>query len=92
MIDIMKIGGATGWISAMGQAHTASLPVSSHLFLEASSHMLAITPTAHWLEYLDVASAVLRIPYQAENGTLSAKGPGFGLDWDEREVKRYKAT
>ena len=32
MIDIMKIGGATGWVSAMGQARAASLPVSSHLF------------------------------------------------------------
>ena len=70
MIDIMKIGGATGWVSAMGQAHAASLPVSSHLFIEASSHMLAITPTSHWLEYLDVASAVLTRPYQATNGTL----------------------
>src|SRR5215467_3071972 len=64
MIDIMKIGGATGWLSAMGQAHAASLPVSSHLCMEASSHMLAITPTAHWLECLDVAGAVLRAPYQ----------------------------
>jgi mandelate racemase len=90
MIDIMKIGGVTGWISAMGQAHAASLPVSSHLFIEASSHVLAITPTAHWLEYLDVASAVLARPYQASNGTLVAKGPGFGMDWDEAAVKRYE--
>jgi mandelate racemase len=89
MIDIMKIGGVTGWVSAMGQAHAASLPVSSHLFIEASSHMLAITPTAHWLEYLDVAGAVLTQPHRATNGTLTARGHGFGLEWDEREVKRY---
>jgi mandelate racemase len=92
MIDIMKIGGATGWLSAMGQAHAASLPVSSHLFMEASSHVLAITPTAHWLECLDVAGAVLKAPYQAANGTLSARGPGFGMEWDEQEVNRYTAV
>ena len=52
MLDVMKIGGVTGWLSAMGQAEAASLPVSSHIFVEASAHLLPVTPTAHWLEYL----------------------------------------
>jgi mandelate racemase len=38
MIDVMKIGGVTGWLSAMGQAEAASMPVSSHVFVEASAH------------------------------------------------------
>src|SRR5690242_17762673 len=59
MIDIMKIGGVTGWLNAMGQAEAASLPLSSHTFNKPSAHVLAITPTAHWLEYLDIAGAVL---------------------------------
>lgn len=88
MIDIMKIGGVSGWLRAMGQAEAASLPVSSHLFNEASAHVLAITPTAHWLEYLDIASGVLQDPPQPVNGYLTAQGPGLGIVWDESAITR----
>jgi len=90
MLDIMKIGGVTGWLSAMGQAEAASLPVSSHIFIEASAHVLTVTPTRHWLEYLDVAGAILTEPYQAVNGKVSARGPGLGLEWDEKAVARFQ--
>ncbi len=86
MLDIMKIGGVTGWLSAMGQAEAASLPVSSHIFVEASAHVLAMTPTAHWLEYLDIAGAILAEPAQVVDGKVSAKGPGLGLEWDEKAI------
>jgi mandelate racemase len=58
MVDIMKTGGVTGWLNAMGQAEAASLPLSSHTFNERSA-LLAVTPTAHWLEFLDIAGALL---------------------------------
>ena len=89
MLDIMKIGGVTGWLSAMGQAEAASLPVSSHTFVEASAHVLAVTPTAHWLEHIDVASRILAEPHIAENGTMAPRGPGFGIEWDEAAIERY---
>jgi mandelate racemase len=86
MLDVMKIGGVTGWLSAMGQAEAASLPVSSHIFVEASAHVLAVTPTAHWLEFLDTAGALLREPNVIVDGKLAPRGPGLGLEWDEREI------
>jgi mandelate racemase len=89
MLDVMKIGGVTGWLSAMAQAEAASMPVSSHLFVEASAHLLAVTPTAHWLERLDVASAILREPLEFVDGKVTARGPGLGLDWDEKAVARH---
>lgn len=88
MIDIMKIGGVTGWLRAMGQAEAASLPVSTHLFAEASAHVLAVTPTAHWLEYLDLASAILQNPARPVGGFLTARGPGLGIVWDEGKIAR----
>src|SRR3954452_6917037 len=51
MPDLMKVGGITGWMRVAAQAEAASIPMSSHLFAEASAHMLAVTPTAHWIEY-----------------------------------------
>jgi mandelate racemase len=89
MLDIMKIGGFTGWLAAAGQAEAASLPVSSHLFIEASAHVLPVTPTAHWLEHLDIAGAILAEPNQVRDGTVTAKGPGLGIAWNEAAVAKY---
>jgi mandelate racemase len=44
MPDLMKIGGVTGWLSAAGLAQGAGLPVSSHIFPEASAHVIADGP------------------------------------------------
>jgi mandelate racemase len=89
MPDLMKVGGVTGWLRVAGQAEAASIPMSSHLFAEASSHMLAVTPTAHWLEYLDFARAILAEPVEIVDGTITARGAGLGLSWNEAAVAKY---
>ena len=91
MPDLMKIGGVTGWLRAIGQAEAAAVPVSSHLFIEASAHVLPVTPLAHYLEYLDLAGAVLADPPRPVDGCFTARGPGLGTDWDEAAVARYLA-
>jgi mandelate racemase len=92
MPDAQKIGGVTGWMKAAALAEAANLPVSSHVFVEASAHLLAVTPTAHWLEYMDKAGPLLKEPVTvAQDGTVTARGPGLGMDWDERAVQRYAA-
>ena len=89
MPDLMKVGGVTGWLRVAGQAEAASMPMSSHLFAEASAHVLAVTPTAHWLEYLDLARAVLAQPVEIVEGAVTARGPGLGLSWDETAVAKH---
>lgn len=89
MPDLMKVGGVTGWLNVAGQADAASIPMSSHLFAEASAHVLAVTPTAHWLEVLDLAGAILVEPIRIVDGTVSARGPGLGLEWNEDAVAKY---
>jgi len=89
MPDLMKVGGVTGWLAVAAQAEAASIPMSSHLFAEASAHMLAVTPTAHWLELLDFAGAILADPVRVAAGTLTARGPGLGIGWNEAAVAKY---
>jgi mandelate racemase len=89
MPDLMKVGGVTGWLRVAGQAEAASIPMSSHLFAEASAHMLAVTPTAHWLEVLDLACAILTDPIEIVDGTVTARGHGLGLSWNEAAVAKY---
>jgi mandelate racemase len=89
MIDIMKIGGVTGWIAAAGQAEAASLPLSNHTFIEASTHTMASSPNASWFEYLDLAGAVLTEPLLPNKGKVVPRGSGLGLEWDEKAVEKY---
>jgi mandelate racemase len=92
MPDVQKIGGVTGWLKAAALAEAAHLPVSSHVFVEASAHLLAVTPTAHWLEWMDKAGPLLQEPVAvAADGTVTARGPGLGMDWDEAAVRRFAA-
>jgi mandelate racemase len=89
MPDLMKVGGVTGWMRVAAQAEAASIPMSSHLFAEASAHMLAVTPTAHWLEVLDLGRAILAEPLQIVDGAVTARGAGLGLSWNEAAVAKY---
>ncbi len=92
MPDAMKIGGVTGWLRAAAIAETASLPISSHLFPEVSAHLLAASPTGHWLEYVDWANPILQEPVKIENGqAVIGDAPGSGIAWDEAGVARYLA-
>jgi mandelate racemase len=90
MPDLMKVGGITGWLNVAGQADAASIPMSSHIFPEASAHVLPVTPTAHWLEVLDFAGAILADPIRITDGSLTARGPGLGLSWNETAVAKYQ--
>jgi mandelate racemase len=90
MPDAMKIGGVTGWLRAAALAEPSGLPLSSHIFPEISAHLLAVSPTAHRLEYLDTAGAILKEPVRIEDGrALVPEGPGIGLEWDEEAISRF---
>lgn len=90
MADAMKIGGVTRWMRAAAIANLHGAPLSSHLFPEISAHLLAVTPTAHWLEWVDFAAPVLLDPLEAEAGHVTAPDrPGIGIEWNEDAVARY---
>jgi len=91
MPDAERIGGVTGWMRAAALAQGAGVEMSSHLFPEVSCHLMAATPTAHWLEYVDWADAVLAEPLRVKDGhVLVPDAPGIGLQWDEKAVKQYQ--
>jgi mandelate racemase len=90
MPDACKIGGVTGWLRAAGLADGCGLPLSSHLYPEVSAHLLAVTPTRHWLEYVDWGQAVLKNKLLPVEGHVTAPDvPGIGIEWDEDAVARY---
>ena len=92
MPDAERIGGVTGWMRSAALAQGAGLEMSSHLFPEASVQLLAVTPTCHWLEFVDWAAPVLAEPVRIEKGfAIGVDGPGLGMKWNEKAVKKFAA-
>lgn len=91
MPDLERIGGVTGWMRAAGIAAARGIEMSSHLFPEVSAHLLAVTPTAHWLEYVDWAAPVLAEPIAIADGhAIIPDRPGNGLAWNREAVERMR--
>jgi mandelate racemase len=91
MPDVARIGGVTGWLQAAGVAEAHGIPMSSHLMPEVSAQLLAATPTAHWLEYVDWTDPIAAEPVKIVDGCWPAnERPGSGLAWDARAVERYR--
>jgi mandelate racemase len=91
MPDAERIGGVTGWQRAAALAHAHGIEMSSHLFPELSAHLLAATPTRHWLEWVDWAEAILEQPLKLVDGcAVPPERPGNGLAWNAAAVARYR--
>ena len=93
MVDLERIGGVSGWLRAAALAASAGIQLSSHLFPEVSAHLLPITPTGHWLEYVDWATPILNESLRIVDGHAAIlERPGTGLSWNEEAVARYRVT
>jgi len=90
MPDVVKIGGVSGWLRAAALGEPMGMPISSHLYPEISAHLLSVTSTRHWLEYVDWASPILEQPAAVSDGHLTpSQDPGIGIAWNEDAVSRY---
>jgi mandelate racemase len=92
MPDLERIGGVTGWQRAAALAADAGMPMSSHLYPEVSAHLLAATPTADWLEYVDWMNPLLTEPLRIVDGhAVPSSAPGAGLSWNDNAVRAHRA-
>ncbi|MNC94618.1 Mandelate racemase [compost metagenome] len=64
--------------------------MSSHLYPEVSAQLLAATPTAHWLEYVDWMNPLLAEPLHINDGmAIPSSRPGVGLEWNQDIIRKY---
>jgi mandelate racemase len=90
MPDVERIGGITGWLEAAALAAAHDLPMSTHLFPEVGVQLMAVTPTRHYLEYVDWANPILAEPLRISGGlAFPVDAPGSGVAWNDRAVERY---
>lgn len=90
MADLMRIGGVTGWLRAASLAGAAGVQFSNHLYPEIAVHLMRVTPSAHWLEWVDWANPILAEPLEPKGGEIVAPDRlGSGISWDEAAIKKY---
>ena len=86
MPDLLRIGGVTGWMRLARVAEARAVPFSSHLSPDYSAHVLAATPTKHWLEFMDWAPGPAcgdpLLPVEAASRRRATR-PGTGVEWNE---------
>lgn len=92
MLEVMKMGGVTGWRRAAAIAEAHGIRCSSHLWPEISAQLLSTTPMAHWLEYADWWNPILTEPLQIERGqAMPSERAGSGVSWNEQAINKYLA-
>src|SRR5262249_36311595 len=90
MPDLERIGGVTGSLRASALAVTHRIEMSSHLFPEVSAHLLAVTPTCHFLEYVDWADKILEEPLVIAEGFAGVPPrPADGPRGDQKAVEKF---
>ena len=94
MPDLMRIGGVSGWLKSASIAEAYNLKFSTHLFPEVSAHLMNLTPTAHWLEWVDWANPILQdTGFRVENGKYHIPDiPGTGVEWNDTNIEKYKVN
>lgn len=91
MPDLERIGGVTGWLRAAALAAEQGIAMSSHLYPEISAHLMCATPTAHYLEYVDWADAIVTEPLRIADGfAIVPDRPGNGLAWNAKAVESFR--
>ena len=93
MPDLMRIGGISGWLKTAALAEAYTRPLSSHLYPEVSAHLMRVTPTADYLEWVNWGDPLLKEPYQVRDGYLSIpERPGVGLEFKQDVIDRYRVS
>jgi len=64
-------------------AAAQGIEMSSHLMPEISAHLLCATPTAHWLEYVDWADAIIEEPLKFATEWFRLRASAAADSWDE---------
>src|SRR6266571_631523 len=80
MPDLQRMGGITGYLKAAALCEAAHTPLSSHLFMEASVHVLAAAPHALIMEHMDWFQELFDAPLALADGQVTVpEKPGLGV-------------
>ncbi len=92
MPDLQRMGGITEYLNTCALCAAYRQPVSSHLFTEASAHVLAAQSHALMLEHMEWWEELFESPLVVENGAvILCDRPGLGLDLSRPALDAHAA-
>ena len=92
MPDLQRMGGVTGYLRAVDLCEAYHAPVSSHLFVEVSGHVVAAASHATLLEHMDWWQELFddRLPV-VDGQVVLPERPGIGVGLDRAALARFRA-
>jgi L-alanine-DL-glutamate epimerase-like enolase superfamily enzyme len=91
MPDLQRMGGVTEFLKAAALCDAFHTPVSSHLFMEASCHLLAAAPNGLILEHMDWWQALFEESLRLVEGQIHLpEKPGIGLGLNRKALERFR--
>jgi len=91
MPDLQRMGGVSGFLDAATLCRAWHRPVSSHLFTEASSHLLASMSHGLILEHMPWWDELFTEPLTVADGhVLLPDRPGLGVELSPRALERFR--
>ena len=89
MIDLLRVGGLTGWMKVAHMAEAHNLPVVTHLAPEVLCHALAAVPNGLTVEYMPWSFPIFKWVPPAVDGYIELpQTPGLGLEFDKDVLTR----
>jgi len=90
MIDLVRVGGITQWLTVAGMAEAFNLPVVSHVIPEIHAHLVAAVPNGLTVEYMGWMLKLFDGTAALENSELVLSDrPGLGLTFREDAIRQY---
>jgi len=91
MPDLQRMGGVTGYLRAVDVCEAYQTPVSSHLFVEVSGHVVAATGHASLLEHMNWWAGLFAEPLPIVDGhVVLSDRPGIGVGLDRNALDRFR--
>ena len=90
MVDLLRVGGLTGFMKVAHMAEIYNLPVVSHLATEVLAHAIAAAPNGIYVEHMPWTFEMFTTEPVIEDGMIVLpQTPGLGVEFDEEKLARY---
>jgi L-talarate/galactarate dehydratase len=89
MIDLLRVGGISGWMKVAAMAEAFNLPVVSHLLPEIHVHLVSAIANGLTVEYMPWSFRLFEeVPVPVHGELAVPTKPGLGLEFS-RDLERY---
>ena len=90
MVDLLRVGGLTGFMKVAHMAEIYNLPVVSHLATEVLAHAVAAAPNGLIVEHMPWTFGMFTEEPRVEDGMIVLpQSPGLGVEFDEEKLAKY---